>query len=260
MLKTVPTIMILTILTAGCSERRAPDPPTAKSELTLELINAIGEKDHQTAINKIQRLRVLDKGNVFLAVLESRQRENLVIAEAQAALDAGDVAGALKVVDDNIAANGQTRGLLDAQSELKNLLRIKSIIKSMQHPGDSLSLTKDCLTLRKLGADYAPARKLDPFISAKIELAREMHAREKALTLFNLRSELTAAIDDGDHPTSGTALAMLRIEAPPNDKAFYFGRKPNKASEYLSCTVAEPFPASINNANKTLNKNIKGNP
>lgn len=203
----------LCVLFSGCGRQSAPSPPLERAELTLELFDSLKNEQYRTAINKIIRLRQIDKHNVYLAKLENLERDNLVIKKAQELLDQNNPDEALELIERTIRIEGPRDALIDVKKELIFLRTIEKIIGEMKTPKDAFHLAKNAVTLRKLMAKYPPAKTFEKWTDATLDTAIRMHQFEKQRAIFHLSSTLEALIPTL-HPDNFVLFAELEVENP----------------------------------------------
>jgi len=223
----------VTFMGTGCGKKAAPDPPKSRTELTAELFEALGAKDHKTALLKIERLRELDPASVFLAKLEMIERNNASIQDVQELVDDGKIHEAMETLDRTYAKNPKQKGLLEAKEELRIINAIDKIVKSINNPQSPVSMAQDIVKLKKIMKTYKPAEIFAPFIKEKIEQAYAMEnnkgsrvnksAGENKSTVssdsangravFGLCSDIRILLEERN-PTVFTVVAELEVEQP----------------------------------------------
>jgi len=199
----------------GCSKQVAPDPPRSRSRLTLELFEALQAGDHKTALAKVERLRSIDKTNLFLAQLQNIETDNVVIKEAGEALKKYEPQKAVKILDKAIKLHGQRDSLLDAKKQIISLMELNSCIKELKNPSNALSMAKAAVTLKKMGESDKSLKVFDGFIKDSIERAYTLEKSENERAFFSLASDIKACSENGNW-AAPYMLAELALESPSN--------------------------------------------
>lgn len=205
--------LAVAMLCSGCSGRKAPEPPKLKSELLMEIYSAMDKGDHKSALNKVLRLREIDKNSVFLTELESIERNNMYLVEARRLLDAGDIDAASSLLDGAIKRHGQHDELLEAKASIASLAEISALIDSLKRPKSAASLKADAGKMLRLADSFKPAAVFTSLARAKIQEAAEIERFEGWMTLFDLSSDADILIQSGS-PDAALLLAELAVASP----------------------------------------------
>lgn len=224
-LKGFGMIFLLSLLFCGCGKKEAPPPPRVKSQLVLELFNALDNNDYQAALNKTIRLKEIDQGDLFLSKLENIEEINLVISKVQKHVDNDNLDKAINEIDTAIPRLGHQTILEETRKELITLKKITILLKMINNPETSLQLAKNALKLKKITETYKPAGIFTPLIDEKIELAREMNRWENDRAIFGVCSDINnlmineetgilvllaeLSVEEPDHPLVKSYLSFL---------------------------------------------------
>jgi hypothetical protein len=199
---------------AGCSKKKeVPEPPTARSELVLNLFSALDKKDHSSALGKIERLRKLDSGNLFLAGLEIREKNNEKISEIQKLLNEGKVDEAIVLTNDYMLKRGRDENFISIQSELEVIKQLKDAVNALNDPSSTTRLARNAAKLKTLASRYKPAEAFIPYSNDKLALAKKLFSTEKRKAVEDLALEITGLISKND-PKVASAIAVLAMENP----------------------------------------------
>jgi hypothetical protein len=234
--------LALALSLCGCGGETAPDPPSARSQLTLELFNALQHDKDETAISLIASLREIDKSNLFLAQLESLEKDNICITKIQKILnDGGSVDKAQKILEEEIKDRGRRVALVAAQKEIRIIAAVKKQVNILLDPENAIQVARAAVELTKIAKQYKPAKVFTPFIKEKISQAYEMEETENKRSLFDLRSDLRSMLENGD-PDVKYLVAQLAVEKPNDslvNQYVYFINEPSDESTFSSLKKEE---------------------
>ncbi len=221
-------------ISGGCSKKKeSPEPPTARSELVLGLFSALNKKDHNLALGKIERLRKLDSGNIFLAGLEMKEKNNAVIYEIQKLLDSGKIEEAITLTDDFILKRGRNEDFISIQNELQVIKQLKETIAALNDPSSSTRLARNAAKLKAIAARYKPAETFIPYANEKLALAKKLFSADKKKAVEDLSLEITGLMSKRD-PKAANVIAILAIENPEHPVILgymdYISSLPDKTS------------------------------
>lgn len=203
------------VFLAGCGRKKPSDPPKSRSELVLEILELLKNKEHELAMKKVGRLREIDPTNVFLANLEIAERNNMIIVQAQEEVNKGDLVRALEKINEGIKKFGRHNDLLVAQQKLAVTARIDEILAVFKQPENSTQLKEAAIQLKEIGSKYQPVAPFVPIADAKIKQAEEMDKWETRRAIESLCSYIDMMIDAND-PDTKLLFAVLEVADPYN--------------------------------------------
>lgn len=227
-------------ISGGCSKKTdAPEPPTSRSTLVLDLFSALDRKDHNSALGKIERLRKLDSGNLFLASLEIREKNNAAISEIQKLLDDGKVEEAINMTNDYMLKRGRNEDFISIQDELQVIKQLKGTIDALNDPSSSTRLARNAAKLKTIASRYKPAEAFIPYANEKLAQAKKLFSTEKKKAVEDLSLEITGLMSKKD-PKAVNAIAILAIENPEHPVIMgyldYISALPDKTSSNIGKT------------------------
>jgi hypothetical protein len=196
----------------GCKEKAAPPPPQTESKLTIELFKALEKNKHKAALNKVKRLREINKASINLVKLQNSEVENIVILETQECLDKNDIDKAVETVSQAIKTHGKNEGLSATLKKLISLQKANRLIDSLNTPENSLKMAKDIVALKKIIELQPQTESLTPFIKEKTREALELEKWEKEQAVFDLLSDIDILISEGKDGEISSMLAEAIIE------------------------------------------------
>lgn len=223
--------LLSVLLASSCSQRKVPDPPRLRPELLLDIFTSMGREDHKAALNKILRLKEVDKTSIFLAELENLERNNMYLVEARGILEKGDIDGALEVLSGALKRLGAHETLAKAHAELLTLKEMSSLIDTINSPKSSAQLKESSARLGAIAESYPPAARFKPFVEAACRRAAQLELFERGRALFDLSSDADILFQAGS-PEAGCLVSQLAVECP----------KHPALKRYLSRIALSPGP------------------
>ena len=184
------SIILVAVLLSGCGKETTPEPPLTQPELVIQILKDAKAKKREAACNKLDRLIAMDKNNAFLHELKSSEQNNIYIEKIQTLLDKNDIDGAIREIDNAELKLGRNPQLNNAREKLEYIKKISVLSKSIAKPASGAQLEKDCVSLKKLIADYKSAEKYIPVLDQKIELAQLLQKQEEKRTAFSIFSDM----------------------------------------------------------------------
>ncbi len=223
------------LLCVSCGKKQAPDPPAAKPSLLLETYFSLEKGDHKAALNKILRLKEIDKTSVFLAELEAIERNNMYLVETRRLLEAGDSRAAMGILDGALKRHGTIEAIVEAKKSLNALAELSSLLDSINSPKSSSALRASATRLLAIAPDFKFAEPLVPFAESKLRLADDMDRMEAKVTLLGLRFDAETLFQSGSSDAP-CLVSELAIEAPKDPALKKLAASLRSASGYRSKT------------------------
>jgi len=233
-------LIFICAVISGCSKKKeVPDPPTARSELVLGLFSALNKEDHNLALGKIERLRKLDSGNLFLAGLEMKEKNNAMIVEIQNLLNNGKINESIALTNDFILKHGRNEEFISIQEELQVIKQLKETIDALNDPSSSMRLARNSAKLKAIASRYKPAEIFIPYANEKLALAKKLFSSEKKKAVEDLSLEITGLMSKKD-PKAANALAILAIENPDHPVILSYMDYISGLSDKTSLSIEKP--------------------
>ena len=161
-------------LLAGCGEEHQA-PPSERNQLVNRFFRSMETGDSVSATSQGQKLLAMDPGNDYIAKLVNIQQSNSYVERAQKLVNAGDVAGALAVVEEGLKVYPLNRTL----SQLRGLRHAKMLIANMRSAKSSSAMTA-ALTAATTGLSSNRTEKLENYFKTYRQRIAETAAREQA--------------------------------------------------------------------------------
>ncbi|NOY75464.1 MAG: hypothetical protein GXP32_06695 [Kiritimatiellaeota bacterium] len=183
----------------------------------MSLYNAMEERRHEDALRKIARLREVAPSDVFLANLETLEKNNSILRSAQKLIDSGDLKGASEFVSEGIVKFGRHE-LMKAKTELDVANQIDAILQVFKHPRDSEILEKNAKALKKIAMSHKPAEIFIQHADAGLRQAAVLRIWEKKCAVEGLCSQIASLLEDEDSDPSNIEVlyAVLEVSDPDN--------------------------------------------
>ena len=129
-------LSLLLLAVAGCTPD-VPPPPVERNDLVVRFFRSLRSNSADSAVMQGEKLYVMDKRNYFLLKLISTQQANDYIRQAQSALNAGDLASAIKALETGIRrfpGNSELHKQLDKLRKLRNAERLFIAMRTAPNP------------------------------------------------------------------------------------------------------------------------------
>ncbi|WP_419645994.1 hypothetical protein [Victivallis vadensis] len=149
-------------LLAGCGEEHQA-PPSERNQLVNRFFRSMETGNSVSATSQGQKLLAMDPGNDYIAKL----------------VNAGDVAGALAVVEEGLKVYPLNRTLSQLRGQLRQLRHAKMLIANMRSAKSSSAMTA-ALTAATTGLSSNRTEKLENYFKTYRQRIAETAAREQA--------------------------------------------------------------------------------
>jgi len=178
--------LALSIGATGCSEHR--EPPRERIDLVSRFFNSVRIGDFAAAARQGRKLYDMDRNNSFLLHLVTIHESNAFLRQAQKSLNDGDVAGALRTLEEGRRLYPENRTLSMYYSRLSQLRNAKKLLAAMEKANSSAAMSASLTAAATgLGANMSPElaayfRRYEARIAEVAE--RERKEAEKAEALM----------------------------------------------------------------------------
>lgn len=232
-------IITVALLLNGCGDSNSTSSyPRSRSDLTLELLKSLAEKNHELTLKKLIRLRELDPTNVFLSNLEILERNNAIIVKSQKYIDIEDLPKALASLNEGIKKNGRHKDLMRARQNLEVATQVSQILGVFKNPQQASKLKRASIQLKELAKNHIPVQIFIPLADRKLVEAIAMDKREYKRGVETLCSYIDTMIDkndddlnllfaileveDAEHPTLLKFIDYLKVESDLSIKTYEY--------------------------------------
>ena len=170
------------ILCSGCSKKTAPDPPTARAELTVRLYETLKERRYTEALAINGKLLALDPNDADLMEMRDRIIGNIVAVNVQKYIDQGRLEKAYSYIRKERKNYPVMPRLRLLEEEVKNLIALRDAAKKLAEASTVPELTAALELIVPLAARYPAAKQLDADIALrKVELKKMREAAASAM-------------------------------------------------------------------------------
>lgn len=170
------------ILCSGCSEKTAPDPPTARAELTVRLYDTLKEKRYTEALAINDKLLALDPNDADLMEMRDRIIGNIAALNVQKYVDQGRLEKAYAYIRKERKNYPVMPRLRLLEEEVKNLMVLRDAAEKLAEASTMPELTAALEYIVPLAARYPAAKQLNADIALrKAELKKMRDAAATAI-------------------------------------------------------------------------------
>lgn len=224
-------VFIFAVILCGCDKEEVPPPPTAHAILVKNLFYNLEKKEHDAAVKRIEKVRVLDTSNEFLLQMEEREFCNSHIIQAQKQIDANNVAKAAAIIAVARKKYPLNLNLLAIHTKLTDLSTLQNHIKLLDSAVSSDEMNLQINAVEKFIQKYPEGKILRPLLRKRMLLAFKQKLYEQQRARFDLLCDIKTAYDAKvpDESLKSTLLAVLA-----NDNAKTVNKKERISSKLLN--------------------------
>ena len=152
--------LTLLLLTAGCTEEQAPEPPVSRAELTHRLFEALDSRRDNDALAIVDKLLALDNNDSDLMEMRERILGNICTRQVQAMIDKGDLDKAAKYIRNQRLRYPGLPKLQFLENEVDALIVLRTAARELAAADSVADLTIALSKITPLAAKYPEARLL----------------------------------------------------------------------------------------------------
>lgn len=171
-----PLLLLLLLVSSGCSEHR--EPPLERMELVSRFFRSVRNGDFESAARQGRKLYAMDQNNSFLLHLVTIHESNVFLRRAQKALNDGDVAGALKILEEGRRRYPENRTLGMYHSKVSQLRNAKKLLAAMEKANSSAAMSAS-LTAAATGLGGNTSPELSEYFKAYEKRIASVAERER---------------------------------------------------------------------------------
>lgn len=199
--KVLPLCLILLLAGSfcGCSPAKKSSPiPKTRGQLLLEIYDAVEKKQYATALQKIERYRVLDPGSAIMAEMEQTVRFNRLTAVVDFYLKRNNFRGALNAVLNYEKEYGISKRTMEAKEHLQFFARLDQAMEDVSNARNAHSLEQALKELEKIRKERRFSQKTVNFLRKEQSKLKRLRQYEKDLTgeMLCMESALQAKVDN----------------------------------------------------------------
>lgn len=212
------------VMNTSCGKQKPPEPPKAKPQLLLEIYDSLRAGDHSAALNKIQRMKAIEKTSIFLAELELLERSNLIMSEAKKLVSEGKHDEALKLLNESSATLSSAEDLKTAISDINRISQVEKLLSAVKSPKNSDELAQNCRKLIVVAGGIPQAGKFSAYAAERLAEVEFIAAFEQDRALFNLCAE-TEKFYGNSWSEGAVAASILAVESPDHPQTDYMKKR-----------------------------------
>ena len=164
------------LLCSGCSENQPPDPPTARAELTVRLLDTLKSKRYSEALAITDKLLSLDPNDAELMDMRDRIIGNIAAINVQNYIDAGKLEPALKYIASERKRYPVMPRLRMLEEEVRNLISLRDASQVLAKAKTIPELAAALDTIAPMAARYPAAKQLHKDIEQRKADLKKMRA------------------------------------------------------------------------------------
>ena len=168
------------LLCSGCSENQPPDPPTARAELTVRLLDTLKSKRYTEALAIADKLLSLDPNDAELMDIRDRIIGNIAAINVQNHIDGGKLESALKYITSERKRYPVMPRLRMLEEEVRNLIALRNASQALANAKTISELTAALDTIAPMAARYPAAAQLHKDIEQRKTDLKQMRAAAAA--------------------------------------------------------------------------------
>lgn len=188
-LKVYILCLIIIICIACGKKQKTQELPSLKTNLVLDLFHALEEGEHHIAIEKIHRLREI-KDSTFLASLQMKEEQNLLIKQIQDNLDNGDISKAITICERGIESLDRNDNLIELRKKLLLLKTISDAADIITNSKDWRQKARASARIKNIAESFDGTENLIELANAKIAEAKKYVQREQKIATLDILCDL----------------------------------------------------------------------
>ncbi len=204
-------VFIFAIIVFGCGKKEIPPPPTTHALLVKNLFYNLAKKEHEAAVKRIEKVRVLDTSNEFLIQMEEREFCNHYIKLAQKEINGNNISKATAIIAVARKRYPLNFNLLETYTKLNHLTELKKHIDLLNSAASSKKMNLQINAISQFIKKYPEGKVLRPLLRKKILYAFKQKLYEQQRARFDLLCDIKTARDAKvpDDSLNNTLLAIL---------------------------------------------------
>lgn len=210
---------LVMLCTCGCEKQKTVAVPHAQNDLYFEITADSTLGKYESVLPKIKRYGSIEKESSFWRELENLTVTNLYVVRIREKLDAGDYAGAEKLVDEMFVKYGTDDARVDIRKFVSALRKTDETISALNNSISSEEIRRHAIELREYAQDLPDHEKMIAYAAGKEASAAELEKLEKERPLFWLYGEAQEKREQGDSQLADLITALVAADNDPLDGA-----------------------------------------
>lgn len=210
---------LVMLCACGCEKQKTVSVPREQNELYFEITADSALRKYETVLPKIKRYGIIEKESSFWLELESMTVTNHYVQQIRKKLDAGDHAGAEKLLDELFVKYGTDEARVDIRDFVSALRKTDETISALQNSISSEDLRKNAALLREYAQGLPDHHGIVAFAVRKEADAAELEQLEKYRPLFWLYGDAQEEREQGNGQAADLITALIAADNDPLDGA-----------------------------------------
>ena len=159
---------------AGCSKKQAPDPPSARAELTVRLFETLNDKRYEETLVIIDKLLALDSNDADLMEMRDRVVGNIAAAKIQNFINNNELEKAHRYIRYERKLYPVMPRLRLLEEEVENLIALSDAAQKLAAARTIPELTAALDRIVPIAAKYPKAELLHKDIARRKDELKKM--------------------------------------------------------------------------------------
>lgn len=228
----IPLAIGIAFVSASCNRPTVARYDRTTTIMVRELFRAVRLQQHETAIDKLNRLQNLTPDNLLIPSLLKIESENQRLAQIAGYMDRGEFDAALRDFDDMVKRQGLSDHLHAERDKVEVLSAVAQYRKQL--PFRDAERAKTAVWNLPLPERVGISNRLyRQWREQQIQMANELAARDRAHLIRELTYELDMALLQNPDiwPTIIAQMGTLEVDAEIYDRWLHgFGQQPGSAA------------------------------
>lgn len=188
------------VLGTGCSDQKAPDPPTARAELTVRLYETLNAKRYEEALAIADKLLALDSNDADLMEMRDRIIGNIAAVKVQQYIDHGQLEKAYTYIREERKRYPAMPRLRIMEEDINNLTTLRDSARNLAKAKTIPELANALELIVPQAAKYPAAQQLHKDIAQQQKRLKKM--REDAAA--SVEKAAAKAVEQSALPVQNT--------------------------------------------------------
>ena len=214
----LPAVLLSLFLSGGCSDRKKKSPiPKTKGVLLLEIYDSAQKKQYGTALQKIERYKILDPESAVIAELENTIRFNHMTEVMAFYLKQNNFLGALNAVETYEKKYGISKRTIKVKEHLMYFVHLDQYLAQAKEARSAHSLEMALKNLEKINKERKLSPKIVNFLRKERSKLKYLVRYERDMISELLCMESAMLLQSGkqyDRNTAETLCALAKAVNP----------------------------------------------
>ncbi|MCQ2379695.1 MAG: hypothetical protein MJ025_02060 [Victivallaceae bacterium] len=124
-------LLLCLFLVPGCEKKKHSAPPSARNDLVARFFSSLKNGDSASAVIQGRKIQDMDPANEFVRRLVEVQEANEAIRATQRMVNAGNIDGALKCINQALERNPNNSQIERVGRKMRQLRNAKTLMRNM---------------------------------------------------------------------------------------------------------------------------------